>query len=81
MIIYQIILISTITKTKKRQFKKDQAVYQYDSKTKKLIATYENVDQITVRYPNYLYSNIWRVCSGKRKTAYGYIWSLTKLGI
>lgn len=68
-------------KDKKRQFKKDQTIYQYDSKTKKLIAIYENVDQIIARYPDYLYPNIWRVCSGKRKTAYGYIWSLTKLGM
>lgn len=58
---------------------KDKNIYQYDLKTKRLIFKYENVNQILEKYPNYLYSSIWRACTQKRKSAYGYIWSLTQL--
>lgn len=50
-------------------------IYQYTKDKSKLIATY-NSSNIPKEY---VYSNIWRVCTNKRKSAYGYFWSYTEL--
>ena len=50
-------------------------IYQYTKDKSKLIAVYDSSN-----IPNeYVYSNIWRVCTNKRKSAYGYFWSYTEL--
>lgn len=50
-------------------------IYQYDKKKTKLLAIYD-----TNNIPSkYCYANIWRVCTNKRKSAYGYFWSYDKL--
>ena len=57
---------------------RNNQIYQYDNDLK-LIHLYKESSELKEKCPQYNYANIWRVCKGKRKTAYGFIWSFKKL--
>lgn len=61
------------------EYSRNKHIFQFDKNTHKLIAEYDNKQQLLQAHPNYNYGNIWRVCSKKRNTAYGFVWSYEKL--
>jgi len=52
----------------------NRKIYQYD-KQLNLIACFDNVGFLRIQHPDYDYGHINQVCNGKRKSAYGFIWS------
>ena len=50
-------------------------IYQYDKNTMELIKTWDYVADIIKENPNYKRHNIYAVCSGEKKSMYGYIWA------
>lgn len=49
-------------------------IYQYDKHTSKLIKVWNYIADIIAENPNYKRHNIYAVCSGEKKSMYGYIW-------
>lgn len=49
-------------------------IYQYDKKTNDLIKIWNNINDIIKENPTYKKHNIYAVCSGEKKSMYGYIW-------
>lgn len=50
-------------------------IYQYDKNTMELIKTWDYIADIIKENPNYKRHNIYAVCSGEKKSMYGYIWA------
>lgn len=70
---------------KNPQLKKDMAekvkkaitkykIYQYDKNTLELIKVWDYIADIIKENPTYKRHNIYAVCSGEKKSMYGYIW-------
>ena len=57
---------------------RNNQIYQYD-KSLKLVHLYKDASELKEKSPKYSYANVWRACTGKRKTAYGFIWSFKDL--
>ena len=57
---------------------RNQQIYQY-TKDLQLVGLYKNAAELQSKKQQYHYANIWRVCKGQRKTAYGFIWSFNIL--
>lgn len=49
-------------------------MFQYDKTTKKLVRIWDYVADIVKENPTYKRHNIYAVCSGEKKSIYGYIW-------
>lgn len=49
-------------------------IEQYDKNTLQLIKTWDCVNDIIIANPTYKKHNIYAVCSGEKKSMYGYIW-------
>lgn len=49
-------------------------IYQYDKNTMELIKIWDYIADIIKENPNYKRHNIYAVCSGEKKSMYGYIW-------
>lgn len=56
-----------------------QKIYQYEKDSKKLLKIYGSLSELIQEHPEYVSTNIWRACTNKRKTAYGYIWTYYKI--
>lgn len=54
-------------------------IYQYDKETYELIRIWNTVNDIIVKNPKYKRHNIYAVCSGEKKSMYGYIWVKVKI--
>lgn len=63
------------TRTGKPTNKKSKTIYQY-TKNKELVKIWVTNKELRKEYHQ---GNIWECCNGRRKTAYGYIWSYEKL--
>jgi group I intron endonuclease len=49
-------------------------IYQYDKHTMELVKVWDYLTDIIKENPNYKKHNIYAVCSGEKKSMYGYIW-------
>lgn len=49
-------------------------IFQYDKNTKELVRIWDFVADIIRENPTYKRHNIYAVCSGEKKSMYGYIW-------
>lgn len=49
-------------------------IYQYDKNDMRLIRVWDYIADIIKENPNYKRHNIYAVCSGEKKSMYGYIW-------
>lgn len=54
-------------------------IKQYDKNTNKFIKEYKCVNDILIENPTYKKHNIYAVCSGEKKSMYGYIWIKEKI--
>lgn len=59
-----------ILKEKNTKYK----IYQYDKNTMELIKIWDFIADIIKENPSYKRHNIYAVCSGEKKSMYGYIW-------
>ena len=49
-------------------------IYQYDKNSMELIKVWDYISDIIKENPNYKKHNIYAVCSGEKKSMYGYVW-------
>lgn len=61
-------------KDKVRKATTKYKIEQYDKKTFEFIKSWDCINDILVANPTYKKHNIYAVCSGEKKSMYGYIW-------
>lgn len=66
--------LKELMKEKVRDANTKYKIYQYDKNTMELIKVWNYIADIVKENPTYKRHNIYAVCSGEKKSMYGYIW-------